>query len=303
MNATSPAIQQIDEELDRLEARAAELRGLISCPPPVSYRDPTGVEVEVPVIAGDRARAADNPIVRRLQRAAPAPIARQVGGSRPAKVVVRYPRWVAASGIIILVLAFMPALAPAKTNNPATALPQPSPSVPPPPAYTPTPPATPTSSVAATPTPPHGGLSAPNTLSGLQVGAKVQLSNVPIIPAPTLGDGSLIIPPPPEGELSHYGSYPGEAGNLVLLGNWLGFGDQLENLQLNDKLTVTNREGRIFVYQVIPCQGVDKACKTAKDEVWPLGFTPQPTLTLIAARSDTTNYVVEASFIGIKSHQ
>jgi len=141
----------------------------------------------------------------------------------------------------------------------------------------------------------HLGLDAPDQLT-IHAGA-VDI-RLPIQRVEDQRPAPLRILAPPAGVVMHYGSYPGEAGNLVLLGQWQGFGEQLGELQVNDRLVVTNRSGAGYVYRVVPCSpnGRLECIADPSDPALPLGVTASPTLTLVAHQPGGNNYIIQARF-------
>lgn len=113
----------------------------------------------------------------------------------------------------------------------------------------------------ATPTPPaqlpsqiqdsHGNFSAPSTM---QIPA-LSLSE-PVGKAEVLQNGNQVTVLWPSGSNNkdhpaQYGAYPGEQGNMVVIGNWKALGEATQ-LQVNDLIQITNRTGTVYTYQVIP---------------------------------------------------
>lgn len=109
---------------------------------------------------------------------------------------------------------------------------------------------TPTQQQAVLTNNPHGSFSAPSRLEipGLDFAASVNKADV------TVQDNGFVQVRWPDGtikdQIGQYGAYPGENGNMVLIGDWkaLGIASQL---QVNDYITVYNRNGSSYTYQII----------------------------------------------------
>jgi hypothetical protein len=102
-----------------------------------------------------------------------------------------------------------------------------------------------------TPANAHGTYSAPSRLEIPALGFKA-----PIIKAEVIQDGNQVRVAWPSGDnqdkIAHYGAYPGQKGNMVLIGNSKAFGVAAGQLQVNDYLEAYNRELAEYTYQVIP---------------------------------------------------
>jgi len=140
----------------------------------------------------------------------------------------------------------------------------------------------------------HAGLDAPDSLSIHAGSIDIRL---PIRRAEDNRPQPLRIMAPPAGVVIHYGSYPGEAGNLVLLGGWSGFGEGLAELQLNDRVLITNRSSQTYVYRITACSPDGRIeCVVPNDNpALALGTTAAPTLTLVAY-TGSDNYMIQARF-------
>lgn len=97
---------------------------------------------------------------------------------------------------------------------------------------------------------PHGNFSAPSTM---QIPA-LSLS-APVGKAEVMQDGNQVTVLWPSGtnkdHPAQYGAYPGEQGNMVIIGDWKALGVATQ-LQVNDLIQITNRNGTLYTYQVMP---------------------------------------------------
>ncbi len=97
---------------------------------------------------------------------------------------------------------------------------------------------------------PHGTFLAPSRLSI----AALKLNNLAVERAITeegaANSGLKVNWPKPIEGIAHFGSYPGELGNMLLLGTQESLG-LLRRLQQNDLITIYDRNGNIFSYRVL----------------------------------------------------
>ncbi|HEX2912244.1 MAG TPA: hypothetical protein VH186_15650 [Chloroflexia bacterium] len=113
------------------------------------------------------------------------------------------------------------------------------------PAASPTPTASPPPDMSSEP---HDGFLPP---SKLQVDAvNFNISFDKLVKAKPHPNG--LVAQPDKGVIYHFGAYPGERGNLVLVGDYDTLGAPLvELLQQNDEVQITDRKGSVFTYRVI----------------------------------------------------
>lgn len=312
---TERSISELERERDTILERLNRPRQELQIP----FSDAQTLRV---VLAGGQSlqRVAENEIVadiRRRRRRPGTQVAGMVqsaeasGNSRPVRLVVA-----GIAGLVLLTLLFNLQSSkyvysePTKPEQVAEAVnPSPVPAIERPPEDRAPPQPTQAAATATTPPLPsptayHLGLSAPGTLT-IQVGV-VDIKAMPVLRAENQADeGRVKIAPPPVGTVSHLGSYPGEPGNMVLLGRWEGFGEQLQQLQLNDTFAVFNREGIEYRYQVVPCDvsgrlacqpvtGADCPEIGCADVALQLGLSPEQIVSLIAYRGNAANYMIQA---------
>lgn len=311
--------QDIAMLLDEQEAVVANLRRAIAAPPtPASFAE-AGIDVNgedasfarrLPLVranlprvrqgVAERAMEAGGEIGERLSG-----VAAVVASPRFTSIQKRAAMGLAAVGTLLIIWGIVSAwaasvLSTLDTGNAASDYQavQPPPALPSPvPTFTPIP----------SPTPAHGGREAPQQLTipalsadrnvtGCSAGACWNI--LPVLPEQwrSVGADATALFPAPGNELRQLGAYPGEPDNLILVGDWQNFGVQLQALQLNDWLLVSDRSGSQYLYTIVPCVVASqrKECQTAKTDLSQLGHTTIPTLTLVASRSEHTNYIIRA---------
>jgi len=96
---------------------------------------------------------------------------------------------------------------------------------------------------------PHGAFLAPARLkiTALSIDTPVLKAITQISGASS--DSSIVSWPRP-GEVVHTGAYPGEIGNMLIMGNQEDLSG-LRRLQQNDEITVYDRKGNAFIYRVV----------------------------------------------------
>lgn len=174
--------------------------------------------------------------------------------------------------------ATTPVVAPTKTvaTTTVTALPSPSPTL-----------AFADSASANSASEAHSGFFAPARLNVAAV--SFSYSNDKILKARSQADG--LVSPPEKGVLYHFGAYPGEKGNMVLVGDYQTLGAPLvEILQQNDELQVTDRKGNIYTYRVLSYSRLLKTLSTSEGAGAGAGAgaTTTPLLTPSPVISSTT---------------
>ncbi|MEI6043392.1 MAG: hypothetical protein WCS37_03260 [Chloroflexota bacterium] len=136
------------------------------------------------------------------------------------------------------------------------------------PTLTPPPPARSVTPVPPTPTLPplgvaHLGLSAPAKLNV----SSISLSLEGIRPAPnndavSVKDGRVsVVSPPSKGVVYHVGTYLGEPGNLVLVGDYETLSQFLELIPENELALLTDRNGGVYTYRFMSYDRVDSLIK------------------------------------------
>jgi len=298
------AIEDVERDISIRETQAEVLQGYIASPPTPPDWAAAGIDIE-----GDNISfARDLPLVQRaLPRVRPGVAARAEEtrrelGSRLSRAVDKpqfslLHRLIVAlllgSGIILILVGSAPTILTwvlGRSNQESSSSSLPTP--PPPPTATAAPP--------PSPTPAHGGRAAPQSLTipAVGSGAGASWTILPVLTEQwrTLSATDTALFPLAGGELRQMGAYPGEADNLILFGAWPGFGDQLQNLQLNDWLIVTDRSSVQYLYIIVPCDPANqrKECIADKRDLTQLGVTASPTLTLVASRDGATNYILRA---------
>lgn len=128
---------------------------------------------------------------------------------------------------------------------------------------------------------PHGGLLAPSKLAA----PKLSFANdrVRRYKAEASANSSIqaVVSSPGKGEIYHLGAYPGERpGNVVFFGDYDSLGKLLELLQINDTLEVTDRNGGVYVYRVLPWEQLNTLVLTQS--------VSTPMVTAIVSTSVTT---------------
>lgn len=302
------ALEDVAGQIREREEIEQELREYIANPP----TPPDFIEAGIEVDGDDISFARQLPLIRRaLPRVRPgmaqrAEQTRRELGNRVVRAADN-PRLtrlhqmlvlaLATTGILLILWGSGPGIVKALagmfsgSSQPEAVAPHLPPPPPPPTATTPPPP---------TPTPEHGGLAAPQglTIPAAGSGAGGSWTILPVLEEQwrTLSATDKALFPLAGGELRQMGAYPGEADNLILFGVWQGFGDTLENLQLNDWLVVTDRNGVGYLYIIVPCDQAlqRKECIADKRDLTQLGHTSAPTLTLVASRDEATNYIIRA---------
>ena len=325
------ALRQLDEQIATASSTVASLRSLVDNPPAPVIQRSDNRHTQVRVSGTDLSQARRSPIVAdglRTAQRSPRPeggrqaeagdLREQVAASSAGQWFVGHRHWFTAGGGGLIVLAVMVVVMSGSRAAAQTSSPPPTTVVAEVRTVTLTPAPTSTPEVLPTATPPHAGLPAPGRIQAVQI--KLDLQILParwtdvrggcVAPAPA--DQSTATPapcravyPPPDDPADpsagkyvyHTGGYPGETTNIVILGGWRGFGEQLQNLQLNDWITVLDRNGNNYIYLLLPCEADgSKECVVGKADEELRGDTPQQTLTLIASRN-SSNYVLRAKFL------
>jgi hypothetical protein len=104
---------------------------------------------------------------------------------------------------------------------------------------------------------PHGAFFAPSRLriEALEldlpvIKAVTQLEAKPGVTDPS-GTGLLRVTWPRPGEIVHLGAFAGESGNAIILANQINL-SVLRRIQLNDTITLYDRQNNAFIYRVVP---------------------------------------------------
>lgn len=125
---------------------------------------------------------------------------------------------------------------------------------------------------------PHGAFLPPNSL------AIPALSlTTPLQRALTEEDGdTLLVEWPRPFEVATTGAYPGELGNMLLLGTQSSLG-QLRRLQVGDEIRVYDRKGNLFVYRLVPFSqaGQPERVVDLATESWVFNPTEEAVLTIL----------------------
>jgi hypothetical protein len=131
---------------------------------------------------------------------------------------------------------------------------------------------------------PHGAFLPPSFLSVTALG----LTGSPIVRGLTQegqdeqGQPTLSLVWPRPFEITHFGAYPGELGNCVLLGTQSSLG-LLRRLQLNDEIRITDRKGNLFVYRVVSFSpaGQSERVVDLAGESWVFANSSEAVLTIL----------------------
>lgn len=131
---------------------------------------------------------------------------------------------------------------------------------------------------------PHGSFLPPSLLSVAALG----LTGSPIVRGLTQegqdeqGQPTLSLVWPRPFEITHFGAYPGELGNCVVLGTQSSLG-LLRRLQLNDEIRLTDRKGNLFVYRVVSFSpaGQSERVVDLAGESWVFANTSEAVLTIL----------------------
>ena len=77
-----------------------------------------------------------------------------------------------------------------------------------------------------------------------------QTTNDTNTPTPTASSVSVTMAWPRPGQVLHWGAFPGEIGNCIILGTQVNLAD-LRKLQQNDEVKLYDRAGNIFTYRIL----------------------------------------------------
>lgn len=129
---------------------------------------------------------------------------------------------------------------------------------------------------------PHGAFLAPSRLSIPALGLDKPVERA--LTQDSKNDGTAILTWPRPGEVVHTGAYPGEIGNMLLMGNQKDLG-ALRQVQQNDEVMIYDRKGNAFIYRFLPFSASGQTERQidpmSLEDAWVLAPTEEAILTIL----------------------
>lgn len=129
---------------------------------------------------------------------------------------------------------------------------------------------------------PHGAFLAPSRMIIAVLGVDKTVLRAITQNNPN-GSESVVSWPRP-GEVVHSGAYPGEIGNMLIMGNQADLG-ALRHIQQNDEVTVYDRKGNAFIYRILAFSADGQTERiidpTSLEDAWVFGPTDEAILTIL----------------------
>jgi hypothetical protein len=130
---------------------------------------------------------------------------------------------------------------------------------------------------------PHGAFLAPARLKIASLGIDTLVVRAITQNSGAAGNSSIVSWPRP-GEVVHTGAYPGEIGNMLIMGNQEDLGG-LRRIQQNDEITVYDRKGNTYIYRVVAFspdgQTEREIDPTSLSDAWVFEPTDEAILTIL----------------------
>ncbi|OJV92980.1 MAG: hypothetical protein BGO39_20910 [Chloroflexi bacterium 54-19] len=129
---------------------------------------------------------------------------------------------------------------------------------------------------------PHGAFLAPSRLSIPALGLDTPVERA--LTQDNKNDRGAIVTWPRPGEVVHSGAYPGEIGNMFVMGNQQDL-SALRRVQQNDEVIVYDRKGNAFTYRFLPFSASGQTERemdpTSLEDAWVLAPTKDAILTIL----------------------
>ncbi|MBN9392142.1 MAG: hypothetical protein J0I20_29155 [Chloroflexi bacterium] len=129
---------------------------------------------------------------------------------------------------------------------------------------------------------PHGSFLAPSRLTVAAVALDTPLERA--LTQNNTASGAAIVTWPRPGEVVQVGAYPGEIGNMLIMGNQKELG-ALRRVQQNDEVTVFDRKGNAFIYRFVAFSADGQVERevdpTSLDDEWIFAPTQEAILTIL----------------------
>ncbi len=129
---------------------------------------------------------------------------------------------------------------------------------------------------------PHGAFLAPSRMAVPALGLDTPIERA--ISQDNSNGGEAVISWPRPGEVVQTGAYPGEIGNLLIMGNQKELG-VLRRIQQNDEITLYDRKNNAFIYRALPFsadgQTEREVDPTSLEDAWVFSPSEQSILTIL----------------------